>query len=111
MKISLTEHLAKLPLPATTNWPEGVWDTEAFNHGEMSLILYTPRGTDYQSPQQQDELYIIIQGSGILDIDNKLNDFVKGDVLFVPAGVRHKFIKFTDDVQMWAVFWGEKSGK
>lgn len=42
MRISLTDAMARLPLPATERWPEGVWDTEAFTHGSMSVVLFVP---------------------------------------------------------------------
>lgn len=64
MKISLADHLRKIPLPPTAKWPEGVWDVDALRHGSMSLLLYTPSGTDYQTPHEQDELYIVVKGSG-----------------------------------------------
>lgn len=107
MKISLSEYLKKLPLPATDKWPEGVWDIEAFKHGSMSLILFAPRGNDHQTPHDQDELYIVVSGTGILDVGGENYEFSKGDVLFVPAKKQHRFISFSDDIQMWAVFWGE----
>ena len=63
MRISIADALLKLPLAPTERWPEGVWDTEAFVHGSMSVILFTPRGTDYQSSHRQDELYIRVEGT------------------------------------------------
>ena len=59
VKPTLAENLAKLPLPATEKWRDGVWDVEAFAHGTMSTILFAPRGTDYQTAHQQDELYFV----------------------------------------------------
>ena len=32
--------------------------------------------------------------------------FQPGDVLFVPAGVRHVFEDFSDDLYVWVVFYG-----
>lgn len=71
MRISITEALSKLPLPATSCWPQGVWDIEADSHGSMSLLLFTPRGRDYQSSHKQDELYIVINGQGILVVGGR----------------------------------------
>jgi hypothetical protein len=45
MRVSLAEALARLPLPATATWPQGVWDVEVLKHGSMSVELFTPRGT------------------------------------------------------------------
>ncbi len=38
-------------------------------HGTMKVGVYAPRGADPQGPHQQDELYIVISGTG---------EFVKG---------------------------------
>ncbi|MFL0810867.1 MAG: cupin domain-containing protein [Agarilytica sp.] len=111
MKISPEKYLAKLPLPATEKWPEGVFDIEAMQHGSMSLILFAPRGNDYQTPHEQDELYIILEGEGILDVKGKPFPFKPGDALFVAAGEAHRFIEFSHGTKMWAIFWGPKGGE
>ena len=111
MSIELGKFSSMLPLPATERWPTGVWDTEAFSHGSMSVILFTPRGTDHQTSHQQDELYVVLAGSGTLIIGDKGHPFGVGDVLFVPATVTHRFSDFTQDLVTWAVFWGPKGGE
>ena len=89
MRIELARFAASLPLPATPIWPTGVWDIEAFRHGTMSVVLFTPRGTDHQSSHDQDELYVVVDGSGVLVVDGERQAFVRGDVLFVPARAQH----------------------
>jgi len=111
MKFALTELLSKLPLPATKAWPEGVWDVEAFAHGSMSLIAFTPRGKDYQTTHAQDEIYIVHRGHGVLLVGEEEFSFVAGDALFVPANVVHRFVEFSDDLVTWAVFWGPSGGE
>lgn len=111
MRISITEALSKLPLPATPRWPEGVWDVDALSHGSMSLLLFTPRGKDYQSSHTQDELYIVVKGQGILVVDEVQHPFAAGDALFVRAGQKHHFEQFSDDLTTWAVFWGKEGGE
>jgi mannose-6-phosphate isomerase-like protein (cupin superfamily) len=111
MRISLGDALAKLPLPATEQWPEGVWDIEPFAHGSMSVVLFTPRGKDYQSSHGQDELYIVLQGSGVFRVEDTREPFVAGDVLFVRANKVHRFEQFSPDLVTWAVFWGPQGGE
>ena len=111
MKIALQDFITKLPLPATKKWPEGVWDIETFKNGSMPLILYTPHGKDYQTPHDQDELYIVVKGSGIFVRESNEYRFEAGDVLFVPAGVYHYFKNFSEDVTLWVIFWGPKGGE
>jgi mannose-6-phosphate isomerase-like protein (cupin superfamily) len=111
MRIPLNETQARLPLPASATWPAGVWDIQAFAHGSMSVILFAPRGTDHQSSHEQDELYIVLKGNGVLVIDDSRHSFAAGDALFVPANTDHRFVEFTNDLVTWAVFWGPKGGE
>jgi len=77
----------------------------------MSVILFTPRGTDYQTSHGQDELYVVLKGSGVLLVENSRHGFVEGDVLFVPAKKVHRFEQFTPDLVTWAIFWGREGGE
>lgn len=80
-------------------------------HGSMSVELYRPVKTDPQTPHLQDELYIIISGTGQFFNDGTLSPFGPGDVLFVAAGKEHRFINFTDDFATWVVFYGAEGGE
>jgi mannose-6-phosphate isomerase-like protein (cupin superfamily) len=111
MKISIHDFLQKLPLPATPKWPEGVWDIEALRHGTMSLLLFAPTGKDYQTAHEQDEIYIVVKGSGTFIKNEFRYKFSEGDALFVPAGTDHHFEDFSDDLTMWVIFWGSKGGE
>lgn len=105
------EYEEELPLPATEKWKEGVWDIEAFRHGSMSLIYFAPEGTDYQTPHEQDELYFILEGSGVIEIEGESHVFSAGSVIFVAAGKKHKFRGNLSNIKMWAVFYGPKGGE
>lgn len=111
MVIDLKAALAQLPLPATPAWPEGVWDKTVFEHGTMSVLVFTPRGQDYQTTHPQDELYVVMQGSGVLMIAGVPHTFHQGDVLFVPAETQHRFVEFSEDLVTWAIFWGPAGGE
>jgi mannose-6-phosphate isomerase-like protein (cupin superfamily) len=111
MVINLKTALAQLPLPATPEWPEGVWDKTLLEHGTMSVLVFTPRGQDYQTAHSQDELYIVVKGSGTLMIEDAPHAFSEGDVLFVPANKQHRFVDFSNDLVTWAIFWGPEGGE
>jgi len=111
MRVSLKSNIAKIPLPPTDKWPQGVFDVEAFQNGTMSLLLFAPDGKDYQTPHDQDELYIVIEGSGVLQVGEESFGFNKGDVLFVPALKEHRFIEFSKGIKMWVVLWGVSGGE
>jgi len=106
MHLRPADLLARLPLPATERWPEGVFDIEAFARGGLSLELFAPRGVDHQSPHAQDEIYIVIAGRATLDIDGIEHACAIGDALFVAARMPHRFVNISDDFATWAIFWG-----
>ncbi|WP_183561239.1 cupin domain-containing protein [Mucilaginibacter sp. SP1R1] len=84
---------------------------KAIQHGSMSVEIYMPANLDPQTPHLQDELYMIINGSGEFINDDIRTSFQQGDVLFVKAGVEHRFENFTDDFATWAVFYGPDGGE
>lgn len=79
--------------------------------GTMSLELYAPQGEDRQTPHSQDELYLVVSGHGEFVNGNERHSFQPGDVLFVPAGVEHRFVNFSDDFQTWVIFYGPEGGE
>lgn len=115
LKASLAEWKSRLPLAATDQWPQGVWDIEALRHGSMSAILFTPRDKDYQQTHVQDEIYVVLAGSADLFLAEQSGErrmpCVIGDVLFVPAGTVHHFERISDDFVTWVIFWGPEGGE
>jgi len=100
------EHTQRLlPLPATSAWPDGIWDTEVLRRGDVSLSLFTPRGADHQSVHEQDEVYLVIAGTGLLRSGDLEHAFVPGDALYVAAGQEHRFVGDLTGLVMWVVFW------
>ena len=71
----------------------------------MSVEIYKPEKVDLQTPHKQDELYVIISGSGEFINDGLRTNFNPGDVLFVAAGIEHRFENFTDDFVTWVIFY------
>lgn len=79
-------------------------------HGTMSVEYFAPDKADTQKPHIQDELYVVASGSGTFFRDGASIQFNKGDVLFVPAGMEHRFENFTDDFATRVIFYGEEGG-
>lgn len=80
-------------------------------HGTMRMMLYHPDYPNTQTPQRQDELYIIAEGQGTFTKDGETRPFGPGDVIFVEAGVDHRFEDFGDDLLAWVLFWGPDGGE
>jgi mannose-6-phosphate isomerase-like protein (cupin superfamily) len=91
--------------------PRGKPFVELLRHGTMSVEFYAPRGVDTQTPHSQDELYVVVSGSGEFINGPRRHRFGPGDLLFVPAGVEHRFENFSDDFAVWVVFYGPRGGE
>lgn len=105
-KVRVTVEQAKmLPIPS------GQRSVPVLTHGSLLVKYYAPKEIDRQTPHTRDELYVVIQGNGWFVSGDQRLPFGIGDVLFVPAGVVHRFEDFTDDFCVWVVFYGPEGGE
>ena len=84
---------------------------ELFAHGTLSVEAYRPVGADLQSPHDRDEVYVVIAGTGTFVNGDARHGFEPGDLLFVKAGVAHRFEDFSDDFSTWVLFYGPRGGE
>jgi mannose-6-phosphate isomerase-like protein (cupin superfamily) len=82
-----------------------------YQHGSLLLKLFAPRRTDPQEPHTRDEIYLVANGRGWFVNGGVRHAFEPGDVLFVSAGVVHRFEDFSDDLTLWVVFYGPEGGE
>ena len=101
----MAEAIAKLP------GPDGERFAPVLEHGTLLVEIYAPRGHDPQTPHTRDEIYVVVAGEGIFVNGPEQARFGPGDVLFVPAGVVHRFEAFTDDLVVWVFFYGPEGGE
>jgi mannose-6-phosphate isomerase-like protein (cupin superfamily) len=85
--------------------------TILLKHGSMSIEYFSPDKVDRQTPHKQDEIYVIAGGSGTFFGGGDRVVFHLGDIIFVPAGMEHRFENFTDDFATWVIFYGEEGGE
>ena len=104
-KINLSDVSKRLPGPQN----EDV--VALFEHGSLVVKLYAPRGSDPQTPHSRDEVYVVARGTGDFVCGNTRQAFEPHDVLFVAAGVEHRFENFTDDFAVWVFFYGPEGGE
>ncbi len=64
---------------------------QVMKDGNMKVEYFAPKHLDRQSPHSQDELYIIIAGETEFFRDGETLKCCKGDVIFVPAKIEHRF--------------------
>lgn len=72
----------------------------------MSVGLYAlDKGCrDPQSPHRQDEVYFVVSGRGALTVGDETTPVARGSVVFVPAGVPHRFHHISEDLRVMVVF-------
>jgi mannose-6-phosphate isomerase-like protein (cupin superfamily) len=108
--------LTKLPLKidliasARKLTASGQASVSLFQHGDANLLLFVPKDQDTQVKHERDELYVIQSGQGIFKRGSETVRFEAGDVLFVAAGMEHRFASFSGDFRAWVLFFGAKGG-
>jgi mannose-6-phosphate isomerase-like protein (cupin superfamily) len=55
------------------------------------LYVLEAGATDTQSPHSEDELYVVMSGLGRVTVGDDVRDVRAGSVVFVGAGVVHRF--------------------
>jgi len=91
--------------------PGGAGFATMLSHGSLEVEIFAPRDVDTQTPHRRDELYVVMRGAGWFVNGEERHPFGPGDVLFVSAGVPHRFEEFTDDFATWVVFYGPEGGE
>ena len=105
LKLTVEQGLDRLPGPAGERF------VEMFRRGGLLVELYAPRGRDPQTPHTRDELYLVHRGEGWFVHEDVRERFGPGDLLFVAAGVSHRFEDFSDDLTVWVAFFGPEGGE
>ncbi len=83
--------------------------TTVMKNSTMRAEYYKPDKIDLQTSHKQDELYIVISGSGIFVRSGERMNFQPNDILFVPAGMKHRFENFSADFATWVIFYGPEN--
>ncbi|GGL99386.1 hypothetical protein GCM10010129_48820 [Streptomyces fumigatiscleroticus] len=72
----------------------------------MSVGLYALNAgeQDPQKPHEQDEVYVVVSGRASLTVGLETTQVARGSVVYVPAGVAHKFHHISEDLRVLVVF-------
>lgn len=57
----------------------------------VGVLRVHPGGLDMQGTHTQDEIYAVVGGRGILRLGDLDHPVAPGSIIFVPAGVAHRF--------------------
>jgi len=79
---------AKQRLIASGGGYEVVHESAGLELGVYVLVAPEP---DRQQPHQDDEIYVVLEGSGVLDVEGTSVPVQEGHAVFVEAGADHRF--------------------
>jgi mannose-6-phosphate isomerase-like protein (cupin superfamily) len=82
---------AKERLVATNGGYEVVHESQGLEIGVYMLVAPEP---DRQQAHDDDEVYVVLEGTGTLEVEGERVDLREGHAAFVPAGAEHRFIGY-----------------
>jgi mannose-6-phosphate isomerase-like protein (cupin superfamily) len=82
----------------------GYIDFLASDRLSVGLAIWPRATTDRQRPHVEDEVYYVISGRGTINVDGEDRPVEPGSLVFVAAGVKHRFHDIDEDLRV-LVFW------
>jgi mannose-6-phosphate isomerase-like protein (cupin superfamily) len=82
---------AKERLKANGGGYEIVHESPGLELGVYVLVAPEP---DRQQPHEDDEIYVVVEGRGMLEVEGAQIELVEGRGAFVPAGADHRFVGY-----------------
>src|ERR1700752_1115864 len=58
---------------------------------ELGVYVLVAPEPDRQQPHEDDEVYLVLEGRGVLEIETTRLELEEGHAVFVPAGAEHRF--------------------
>ena len=65
---------------------------------EIGILRLRKGERDTQEPHSVDEVYFVIEGTGHIEIEDKMKPVSRADFIFVPANVHHRFVVGNKDL-------------
>ena len=75
--------------------------------GVYSLVAPEP---DRQQPHEDDELYVVLEGTGVLEVEGEQVPVREGTAVFVEAGAEHRFTAY-EHLSVLVIFERQACGK
>ncbi|MFZ1879610.1 MAG: cupin domain-containing protein [Gaiellaceae bacterium] len=61
---------------------------------ELGVYVLVAPEPDHQQPHADDEIYVVLEGQGTLEVEGERVDLHVGEATFVPAGAKHQFVGY-----------------
>ena len=76
---------------------------------EIGVYVLVAPEPDRQQPHDEDEVYVVLEGSGVLEVEDTATPLTEGMALFVAAGAEHRFTAY-EQLALLVIFNGPHSG-
>jgi mannose-6-phosphate isomerase-like protein (cupin superfamily) len=70
---------------------------------EIGVYVLVAPEPDRQQPHDDDEVYLVLEGTGVLDVEGEQVALDVGHSAFVPAGAEHRFVGY-ESLSLLVVF-------
>ncbi len=61
---------------------------------EIGVYVLVAPEPDRQQPHADDEVYVVLSGTGVLEVEGNRLELDEGHFAFVPAHVEHRFVAY-----------------
>jgi len=61
---------------------------------EVGVYVLVAPEPDRQQPHADDEVYVVLEGSGVLEVEGEAIPVAQGQAIFVPAHANHQFTAY-----------------
>jgi mannose-6-phosphate isomerase-like protein (cupin superfamily) len=61
---------------------------------EIGVYVLVAPEPDRQQPHEDDEVYVVLEGTGVLEVEGESFPIAEGHSIFVPAGADHRFTAY-----------------
>ena len=75
---------------------------------ELGVYVLVAPEPDRQQPHELDEVYVVLEGNGVLEIEGRPVPLEEGQAVFVAAGADHRFTAY-ERLALLVVFNGPHS--
>ena len=75
---------------------------------EVGVYVLVAPEPDRQQPHDRDEVYVVLDGRGTLEVEGAQVDLIEGEASFVPAGAEHRFVGY-EGLSVLVIFAGDRT--
>ncbi len=77
---------------------------EVLSEDSLSVEIARYPNPEPKTPHKSDELYVVLSGSGMVQVGNERYAVAEGDVVYVEKGLEHDFFDIEEEVTALVVF-------